>query len=64
MFLLFFMVFFFVIGQTATPPPQPGQQLPFEVAVHQTPAYVTSVYVGNLQPETTRKSNNNKKSNA
>ncbi|CAO3599966.1 unnamed protein product [Absidia cylindrospora] len=41
-------------GQTATPPPQPGQQLPFEIAVHQTPAYVTSVYVGNLQPETTQ----------
>ncbi|SAL97751.1 hypothetical protein [Absidia glauca] len=41
-------------GQTATPPPQPGQQLPYEIAVHQTPAYVTSVYVGNLQPETTQ----------
>ncbi|ORX62138.1 hypothetical protein DM01DRAFT_1315507 [Hesseltinella vesiculosa] len=41
-------------GQTATPPPQPGQQLPFEVAVHQTPAYVTSVYVGNLAPEVTQ----------
>ncbi|KAI8338188.1 hypothetical protein BC941DRAFT_374884 [Chlamydoabsidia padenii] len=40
-------------GQTATPPPQPGQQLPYEVVVHQTPAYVTSVYVGNLTPETT-----------
>ncbi|CAO3626573.1 unnamed protein product [Cunninghamella blakesleeana] len=39
-------------GQTATPPPQPGQQLPYEIAVHQTPAYVTSVYVGNLPPET------------
>ncbi|KAI8061441.1 hypothetical protein BC940DRAFT_310344 [Gongronella butleri] len=41
-------------GQTATPPPQPGQQLPYEVAVHQTPAYVTSVYVGNLAPEVTQ----------
>ncbi|ORZ19704.1 hypothetical protein BCR42DRAFT_371416 [Absidia repens] len=41
-------------GQTATPPPQPGQQLPYEIAVHQTPAYVTSVYVGNLTPETTQ----------
>ncbi|KAI8394203.1 uncharacterized protein BYT42DRAFT_609938 [Radiomyces spectabilis] len=41
-------------GQTATPPPQPGQQLPYEVAVHQTPAYVTSVYVGNLPPTATQ----------
>ncbi|KAI8970473.1 hypothetical protein BDF20DRAFT_825773 [Mycotypha africana] len=37
-------------GQTATPAPQPGQQLPFEVVVQQTPAYVTSIYVGNLPP--------------
>ncbi|KAI8349227.1 hypothetical protein EDC96DRAFT_448603 [Choanephora cucurbitarum] len=35
-------------GQTATPAPQPGQQLPYEVVIHQTPAYVTSIYVGNL----------------
>ncbi|KAL7314775.1 hypothetical protein PS15m_006302 [Mucor circinelloides] len=37
-------------GQTATPAPQPGQQLPYEVVIHQTPAYVTSIYVGNLPP--------------
>jgi nucleolysin TIA-1/TIAR len=43
-------------GQTATPAPQPGQQLPYEVVIHQTPAYVTSIYVGNLPPSITRKS--------
>ncbi|KAI9468262.1 MAG: hypothetical protein EXX96DRAFT_492996 [Benjaminiella poitrasii] len=37
-------------GQTATPSPQPGQQLPFEIVIQQTPAYVTSIYVGNLPP--------------
>ncbi|KAI8646565.1 hypothetical protein BD408DRAFT_409879 [Parasitella parasitica] len=37
-------------GQTATPAPQPGQQLPYEVVINQTPAYVTSIYVGNLPP--------------
>ncbi|KAI7874616.1 uncharacterized protein EV154DRAFT_569687 [Mucor mucedo] len=37
-------------GQTATPAPQPGQQLPYEVVIHQTPAYVTSIYIGNLPP--------------
>jgi nucleolysin TIA-1/TIAR len=42
-------------GQTATPPPQPGQQLPYEVVIHQTPAYVTSIYVGNLLPNVSRK---------
>ncbi|KAL0086784.1 hypothetical protein F4703DRAFT_1848620 [Phycomyces blakesleeanus] len=41
-------------GQTATPPPQPGQQLPYEVVVQQTPAYVTTVYVGNLPPTTSQ----------
>ncbi|RCI01915.1 hypothetical protein CU098_011493 [Rhizopus stolonifer] len=35
-------------GQTATPAPQPGQQLPYEIVIHQTPPYVTSIYVGNL----------------
>ncbi|CAO3659908.1 unnamed protein product [Rhizopus stolonifer] len=35
-------------GQTAMPAPQPGQQLPYEVVVQQTPAYVTSIYVGNI----------------
>ncbi|ORY96609.1 hypothetical protein BCR43DRAFT_491972 [Syncephalastrum racemosum] len=40
-------------GQTATPPPQPGQQLPYQIVIQQTPNYVTSVYVGNLPPETT-----------
>ncbi|KAI7904468.1 uncharacterized protein BX663DRAFT_550847 [Cokeromyces recurvatus] len=33
-----------------TPPPRPGQQLPYETVVQQTPNYVTSVYVGNLPP--------------
>lgn len=42
-------------GQTATPAPQPGQQLPYEVVIHQTPAYVTSIYVGNLPPNINRK---------
>ncbi|KAI7905184.1 uncharacterized protein BX663DRAFT_502050 [Cokeromyces recurvatus] len=37
-------------GQTATPAPQPGQQLPFEIVIQQTPSYVTSIYVGNLPP--------------
>ncbi|KAF7731735.1 hypothetical protein EC973_008249 [Apophysomyces ossiformis] len=37
-------------GQMATPPPQPGQQLPYDIVVQQTPAYVTSIYVGNLSP--------------
>ncbi|KAI8976001.1 hypothetical protein BDB01DRAFT_804989 [Pilobolus umbonatus] len=35
-------------GQTATPPPQPGQQLPYDVVINQTPPYVTTIYVGNL----------------
>lgn len=43
------------LGQTATPAPQPGQQLPYEVVIHQTPAYVTSIYVGNLPPNVNRK---------
>ncbi|KAI8979722.1 hypothetical protein BDF20DRAFT_871259 [Mycotypha africana] len=34
------------------PPPRPGQQLPYEIVLQQTPAYVTSVYVGNLPPNT------------
>ncbi|KAG1210543.1 hypothetical protein G6F35_010584 [Rhizopus arrhizus] len=37
-------------GQTAMPMPQPGQQLPYEIVVQQTPAYVTSIYVGNIPP--------------
>lgn len=37
-------------GQTATPPPQPGQQLPYDIVINQTPQYVTSIYVGNLPP--------------
>ncbi|KAG1052643.1 hypothetical protein G6F46_001373 [Rhizopus delemar] len=37
-------------GQTAMPVPQPGQQLPYEIVVQQTPAYVTSIYVGNIPP--------------
>ncbi|OBZ90870.1 Nucleolysin TIAR [Choanephora cucurbitarum] len=37
-------------GQSDTPPPRPGQQLPYETVVQQTPSYVTSVYVGNLPP--------------
>ncbi|KAI8067620.1 uncharacterized protein B0P05DRAFT_552276 [Gilbertella persicaria] len=36
--------------QLDTPPPRPGQQLPYETVVQQTPPYVTSVYVGNLPP--------------
>ncbi|KAI9485272.1 MAG: hypothetical protein EXX96DRAFT_474398 [Benjaminiella poitrasii] len=36
--------------KTDTPPPRPGQQLPYETVVQQTPNYVTSVYVGNLPP--------------
>ncbi|KAF1806473.1 hypothetical protein V8B55DRAFT_1347260 [Mucor lusitanicus] len=39
-------------GQSDTPPPRPGQQLPYETVLQQTPAYVTSVYVGNLPPNT------------
>ncbi|KAI8881228.1 hypothetical protein K501DRAFT_223373 [Backusella circina FSU 941] len=39
-------------GQNDTPPPRPGQQLPYETVVQQTPNYVTSVYVGNLPPNT------------
>ncbi|PHZ14886.1 uncharacterized protein RHIMIDRAFT_249799 [Rhizopus microsporus ATCC 52813] len=35
-------------GQMAMPAPQPGQQLPYEIVVQQTPAYVTSIYVGNI----------------
>ena len=40
------------IGQMATPPAQPGQQLPFEIVINQTPSSVTNVYVGNLPPDT------------
>lgn len=40
-------------SQSDTPPPRPGQQLPYETVLQQTPAYVTSVYVGNLPPNTT-----------
>lgn len=43
------------LGQTATPAPQPGQQLPYEIVIHQTPAYVTSIYIGNLPPNVSRK---------
>lgn len=39
-------------SQSDTPPPRPGQQLPYETVLQQTPAYVTSVYVGNLPPNT------------
>ncbi|KAG1272982.1 hypothetical protein G6F64_015436 [Rhizopus arrhizus] len=42
-------------GQTAMPVPQPGQQLPYEIVVQQTPAYVTSIYVGNIPPHVSRK---------
>lgn len=42
-------------SQSDTPPPRPGQQLPYETVLQQTPAYVTSVYVGNLPPNTTGK---------
>lgn len=45
------------LGQTATPPPQPGQQLPYAIVINQTPAYVTSVYVGNLAPDTSGTTN-------
>lgn len=45
----------YILGQTATPAPQPGQQLPYEVVIHQTPAYVTSIYIGNLPPNISRK---------
>ncbi|KAI8146806.1 hypothetical protein BJV82DRAFT_599931 [Fennellomyces sp. T-0311] len=40
-------------GQMATPPAQPGQQLPYEVVVNQASPSVTMVYVGNLAPDTT-----------
>lgn len=40
-------------GQSDTPPPRPGQQLPYNTVLQQTPNYVTSVYVGNLPPNTT-----------
>lgn len=39
-------------GQSDAPPPRPGQQLPYETVLQQTAAYVTSVYVGNLPPNT------------
>ncbi|KAI9243401.1 hypothetical protein BDA99DRAFT_530510 [Phascolomyces articulosus] len=39
-------------GQMATPPAQPGQQLPYEIVINQTPSSVTNVYVGNLPPDT------------
>ncbi|KAI8974995.1 hypothetical protein BDB01DRAFT_805635 [Pilobolus umbonatus] len=39
-------------GQDTPPPPRPGQQLPYETVLQQTPSYVTSVYVGNLPPNT------------
>lgn len=42
-------------GQNDAPPPRPGQQLPYETVVQQTPNYVTSVYVGNLPPNTSGK---------
>jgi nucleolysin TIA-1/TIAR len=48
-------------GQTAMPAPQPGQQLPYEVVVQQTPAYVTSIYVGNIPLNVSRKSTMQKK---
>lgn len=41
-------------GQTATPAPIPGQVLPIETVVNQTPDYVTTVYVGNLPPTLTQ----------
>jgi nucleolysin TIA-1/TIAR len=41
-------------GQTATPAPIPGQVLPIETVVTQAPAYVTTVYVGNLPPTLTQ----------
>lgn len=37
----------------ATPPPLPGQRLPFQTVVNQAPSHVTNVYVGNLSPDTT-----------
>ncbi|KAI9314768.1 hypothetical protein BX666DRAFT_1963384 [Dichotomocladium elegans] len=40
-------------GQMATPPPQPGQKLPYQVVINQAPAFVTNVYVGNLAPDVT-----------
>ncbi|KAI7887192.1 RNA-binding domain-containing protein [Lichtheimia hyalospora FSU 10163] len=40
-------------GQMATPPPLPGQRLPFQTVVNQAPSHVTNVYVGNLSPDTT-----------
>lgn len=43
------------IGQMATPPPLPGQRLPFQTVVNQAPSHVTNVYVGNLSPDTTGK---------
>lgn len=42
------------IGQTATPAPIPGQVLPIETVMSQAPAYVTTVYVGNLPPNLTQ----------
>lgn len=39
----------------ATPPPLPGQRLPFQTVVNQAPSHVTNVYVGNLSPDTTGK---------
>ncbi|CEP13864.1 hypothetical protein [Parasitella parasitica] len=39
-------------GQSDAPSPRPGQQLPYETVLQQTPGYVTSVYVGNLPPNT------------
>lgn len=41
------------VGQMATPPPLPGQRLPFQTVVNQAPSHVTNVYVGNLSPDTT-----------
>ncbi|KAH8547934.1 hypothetical protein BGW37DRAFT_508456 [Umbelopsis sp. PMI_123] len=41
-------------GQTATPAPIPGQVLPIEIVISQAPAYVTTVYVGNLPPNLTQ----------
>lgn len=42
-------------NQPDAPPPRPGQTLPYDTVLQQTPAYVTSVYVGNLPPNVSGK---------
>jgi nucleolysin TIA-1/TIAR len=51
---VYLLINFSSLGQTATPAPIPGQVLPIEIVISQAPAYVTTVYVGNLPPNLTQ----------